>query len=117
MKFEYNGHLNEMNRFISVAKEIVDYFPDIPMEKAMKIAALEDVITTECDSNMYFKRLYNILYIMQEEKNVFNIVLNELITTFKNFSGELDIIIIKFLEEALKYDKGERINFPIIDEF
>ena len=94
MKFEYNGHLEEMERILLVADEIVGEFSEIPMDKAMKIAALEDVITTECDSIMYFKRLYNILFVMQDKKNVFDKVLSEIKKVYNKFDGEKDMVIV-----------------------
>ena len=68
MKFEYNGNLEESKRVLLVANEIKLAYPEIEMKDAKIIASLEEPITTMKTSEMEFKRLYNILFIMQKDK-------------------------------------------------
>ena len=83
MNFEYNGNLEERERVLQVAQEIINYYPEVTFEKAKLIASLEEPITKDVDGIMYFKRLYNILFIVQQDKNLSAKIYNEIIKVYK----------------------------------
>ena len=63
MNFEYNGHLLENDRIALVAKEIVDYYPQISIEKAKEAAMLEGKISSKKTIDDEFNRLYNLMLV------------------------------------------------------
>ena len=119
MNFEYNGNLEENQRILQVAKEISDYYPEVTFENAKLIASLEEPITNNVDTIMYFKRLYNTLFIVQQNKNLSTKIYNEIIQVYNLYlvSNLCDNIIDSIMSELTKYFNGERIDFPIISEF
>ena len=119
MNFEYNGNLEEKERIIQVAKEIIEYYPEITFENAKIIASLEDPITTEANTVVYFKRLYNILFGVQQDKNLCAKIYNDITNIYKLYmiSEEKDEIVDLIMEELIKYFNGSRLSFPIISEF
>ncbi len=119
MRFEYNGNLEESQRVLQVAKEIIDFYPEITFETAKLIASLEEPITTNVNIIMYFKRLYNILFIVQQNNKLFNKICNEIIKIYNLYlkSEEKDNIIDLMMNELIKYVNKERIDFPVISEF
>lgn len=119
MDFEYNGNLEENERILQVAKEIIDYYPEIEFEKAKTIASLEDPITTEIDSIMYFKRLYNILFVNQNDVSFFSKVYSDIIKIYNLYLTQniQDDKLDSMMEELTKYANKERTDFPIISEF
>ena len=119
MDFKYNGNLTFDERVNQVAKEITDYYKDIKKSEALMIASLEDPITTDITPIIKFKRLYNIMFIMQQDKNIFNKVYKDLENTFKEYLslGLEEKRIDRMMEEIIKYKKQERLDFPVISEF
>lgn len=119
MNFEYNGNLEESKRVLQVAEEIVNYYPEITLETAKIIASLEEPITTEVNSVMCFKRLYNILFIIQNNTNIFLKIYNDIVNTYNLYltSNNNDEILNRMMEELSKYVNKKRIDFPIISEF
>ena len=119
MNFEYNGNLEENKRVLQVAEEIINYYPEIPLETAKTIASLEEPITTEVNSVMYFKRLYNILFIIQNNTNIFSKIYNDIVNIYNLYltSNNNDDILNRMMEELAKYVNKERSDFPVISEF
>ena len=119
MDFEYNGNLEEKQRVLQVAQEITNYYPDITFEEAKLIASLEEPITNNVDEIMHFKRLYNILFIVRQDKKLTAKIYNEIIKIYNLYlvSNIRDNIIDSIMSELTKYFNGERIDFPIISEF
>ena len=119
MNFEYNGNLEERERVLQVAQEIINYYPEVTFEKAKLIASLEEPITKDVDGIMYFKRLYNILFIVQQDKNLSAKIYNEIIKVYNLYlvSSLHDDTIDSIMTEITKYLNGERIDFPVISEF
>ncbi len=119
MNFEYNGNLEENKRILQVAEEIINYYPEISLETAKIIASLEEPITTEVNSVMYFKRLYNILFIIQNSTNVFSKIYKDIVNIYNLYltSNNRDEILNRMMEELAKYVNKERLDFPVISEF
>ncbi len=119
MNYEYNGHLTEEERVKQVAKEINSYYKEISIPQAKLIAELESPITEEINEIIKFKRLYNILLIIQKNEKLFNKVFIDLKKTYKKYllSKKEDYVIDKIMEELLKYVNKERIDFPLISKY
>ena len=87
MKYEYNGNLLFEDRLDAVAKDILLEYPTIPFNIAKYIAAMEIPITTEVTDEMRFRRLYNILYVCRNKKEIKVKLFNQLIHTYQNIYG------------------------------
>lgn len=119
MEFEYNGNLEYNERINKVALEIMKTYPEISMDKAKIIASLEDSITTEPNGEIKFKRLYNILFVMQYKKSIFNKALVDIKNIYDVYilTEDNNNLIESMMRELLHYTNGERLNFPVISEF
>lgn len=119
MSFEYNGNLEESKRILQVGYEIINYYPEIDLDMAKKIASLEQPITKNYDYKMHFERLYNILFIMHNNPTIFSKVYNDIVNIYNLcLKNENDIHLIQsMMEEITNYVEGKRQDFPIISEF
>ena len=116
MNYQYNGHLSEEERIEVVATEIVKQYPEINDREAKKIAALEGSISTPCNFDMIFSRLYHIMLIMNQEKEIVRKVYRDLLSCLKEspvtdkfyFYQQVVIEIYQFLMD-------ER-EFPLLEE-
>ena len=70
MKYAYNGNLLEEDRVLLVAKEIMSKYPEITFLQAQMTARLEGYISSKATSDDKLKRLYNIMLINQNDKNL-----------------------------------------------
>ena len=77
MNFEYNGNLLENDRIILVVKEIVDYYPQISLEKAREAAMLEGKISSEKAVDDEINRLYNLMLVNSDNKNIVSQIYND----------------------------------------
>lgn len=116
MKYQYNGHLLEEERIELVATEIMMKYPEINRRDAEKIAALEGSISTNCNFDMIFSRLYHIMLIMNQKKEIVRNVYQDLLSYLKEspvtdkfyFYQQVVIEIYRFLTD-------ER-EFPLLEE-
>ena len=96
MNFEYNGNLLEEDRINLVANEIVNKYSQISLEKAKEAAMLEGKISNSKTSNDELNRLYNIMLINSDNKEI-------VITVYKDF--------LEVLEKSdIEKDKNNYIN-------
>ncbi len=79
MKYEYNGNLLEDERINLVANEIISAYPQISFDNAKEAAMLEGKISTDKNFEMEFNRLYNIITIMKNDKNIVRIIYKDLV--------------------------------------
>ncbi len=117
MKYEYNGNLLEEDRINLVAKEIITKYPQINLKQAKEIAMLEGKISTDCNLDTRFNRLYNIMLVMNNDINLVKIIYSDLINILKN--NQNDVKFDYYYNVALEINnflKKER-NFPYLDEF
>ena len=115
MQFEYNGNLDYKDRVKLVANEIIREYPEIEVESARLAASLEDVITTTSTNEIKFKRLYNILFAVQNNKSIFNHVLVDIKNIYE--LGCNSNIIESMMNELVRFVMKERMDFPILSEF
>ena len=118
MNYEYNGHLTEEERKNKVSKEITSYYKEINEKEENLIASLEEPITTPPTSVIKFMRLFNILFVIQNNKVLFNKIYNDLENTFKIYlSSNINDYKIKNNGRSNKIQKRERLTFLIVSEF
>ncbi len=118
MHYEYNGNLLEEDRINLVANEIITAYPEIPVDKAKDIAMLEGKISTDCNLEMVFTRLYNIMLIMSNDKiivkKVYLSLFNILNANANQNDGKIDYYY-QVLEEIYYFLNSER-EFPLLVE-
>lgn len=120
MKFDYNGNLEENKRIEQVSNEIMEYYPEITSGNAMLIALIEEPITTEVNNIIYFKRLFNILYIIHQDKTIFDKVYKDLLDIYNSYKKDgciEDDKIDSMMNQVNNYANGKRMDFPSISEF
>ena len=116
MNFEYNGNLLENDRIILVVKEIVDYYPQISLEKAREAAMLEGKISSEKAVDDEINRLYNLMLVNSDNKNIVSQIYNDFLNLMKNnetTENHSYIFLVKEIGNFLQ-DKAE---FPLLEDF
>ena len=120
MQYEYNGNLLEEDRINLVANEIITAYPEIPIDKAKEIAMLEGRISSNCNLEMVFTRLYNIMLTMSNDKSIVKRVYLDLFNILNvNANTNQNIEKIDYyyqvLEEIYNFLIDER-EFPLLVE-
>lgn len=116
MNFEYNGHLLENDRIDLVAKEIVDYYPQISLEKAKEAAMLEGRISAEKTMNDEFNRLYNLMLVNCDNKKIVSMIYNDYLNLIKNGGIAEDNIYISLVEEINAFLQ-DKVDFPLLADY
>ena len=88
MDFEYNGNLLEDDRINLVANEIVNKYSQISLEKAREAAMLEGKISDYKTINDELNRLYNIMLVNSDNKEIVIIVYKDYLEVLKNSNIE-----------------------------
>ena len=88
MDFEYNGNLLEDDRINLVANEIVNKYSQISLEKAREAAMLEGKISDYKTINDELNRLYNIMLVNSDNKEIVTIVYKDYLEVLKNSNIE-----------------------------
>lgn len=117
MQYEYNGNLEAIERINEVCNDIKREYGDIPLEKLKKIAALESPITETVNYKMKFKRLYNILLIINNDislSNTYDKVIKDIINVYNNISKNEIKEEDKILNNILKFKNNTGDRFYII---
>ena len=91
MKYEYNGNLIENDRINNVASDIISLYPEITINEANEIALLEGKISEDKNLDMQFNRLYNIMLVMQDNKNIVKVVARDLIDILNDNKNDYNI--------------------------
>ena len=96
MKYEYNGNLNIEDRIVNVCNDIKECYPNIPIDKLKKIAALETPIIDNIVNNKFkFKRLYHILLIINNDISLsFELNWKFPILIVREFSYKIELLFI-----------------------
>ena len=88
MDFEYNGNLLEDDRINLVANEIDNKYSQISLEKAREAAMLEGKISDYKTINDELNRLYNIMLVNSDNKEIVIIVYKDYLEVLKNSNIE-----------------------------
>jgi len=116
MRFEYNGNLLEEDRINLVAKEITDKYPQISIEKAKDIAMLEGKISSNKTVQDELNRLYNIMLINSDDKNIVTLVYKDFLNLLKNEYIEENNNYIYLVEEINNYLQNDG-EFPFLSDY
>lgn len=90
MDFEYNGNLLEDDRINLVANEIVNKYSQISFEKAKEAAMLEGKISNSKTVSDELNRLYNIMLVNSNNKEIVLIVYKDFLNLLNNTNIEID---------------------------
>lgn len=93
MTYEYNGHLTFEERIEEISKQIEKEY-SIDKDLALKIATLEDPITTDDIINAKYKRYSNILKLCSNNEIVKNKVISDIFKDYKDIKGKYEKIDI-----------------------
>ena len=115
MKFEYNGNLLEDERINLVANEIISKYPQISIEKAKDAAMLEGKISEDKTVNDELNRLYNIMLVNCDDKNIVSLVYKDFLNVFKNNNLEDNnyICLINGINDYLQ----AYTEFPFLSDY
>lgn len=116
MKFEYNGNLLENDRLNLVAKEITDKYPAISLEKAKEAAMLEGKISSNKTVSDELNRLYNIMLVNCESKDIVALIYKDFFKILKEKNLEEDNNYIYLAEEINNYLQNYA-EFPFLNDY
>ena len=114
MDFEYNGHLLEDDRINLVANEIINKYSLISYEKAKEAAMLEGKISDSKTVNDELNRLYNIMLVNSDNKEI-------VATVYKDFlevmtSDNEDNNYINLIDGINSYLQ-DYAEFPMLSDY
>ena len=117
MNFEYNGNLLEEDRINLVANEIVKKYSQVSFEKAKEAAMLEGRISNPKTSSDELNRLYNIMLVNSDNKEIVKIVYQDFLEVLKNnIIDESSNDYIKIIDGISAYLKNYA-EFPFISDY
>lgn len=117
MKYKYNGNLEIEDRINDVCDDIKNEYNDIPIDKLKKIAVLESPIIDSVNSKIKFRRLYNILLIINNDINLSNTydkVLKDLINIYNSIPKDEIDNETEIIDNILKFKNNTGEKFYII---
>lgn len=110
MNYDYNANLTFEERVSIITKDIINKYPFINKETAIKIASLEEPIDNNKE-DIIFKRLSNILLFYQNDINKKNIIINDILKEYRNLNDK-DEKINKYISDILDYQRYD-IELPL----
>lgn len=116
MNFEYNGNLLEEDRINLVANEIVNKYSYISLDKAKEAAMLEGKISSSKTINDELNRLYNIMLVNAENKNVVSLIYKDFLELLNNYSFEDNNNYVNIAAEINSYLQGYT-EFPFLSDY
>ena len=93
MRYEYNGNLLEEDRVLLITNEIMEKYPEINFLIAQIAARLEGYISDKVTTDDKLKRLYNIMLLIRDNKNL----------TLKIYQDYLNIVKVE--QNSIKNNK------------
>lgn len=117
MDFEYNGNLLEDDRINLVANEIVNKYSQISFERAKEAAMLEGKISSSKTVNDELNRLYNIMLVNSDNKEIVTIVYKDFLEVLKNSNiEEYRDNYINLVDEINAYLQNNA-EFPLLSDY
>lgn len=116
MNFEYNGNLLEEDRINLVANEIINKYSQISFEKAKEAAMLEGKISDYKTANDELNRLYNIMLVNSDNKEIVAIVYKDFLEVLKNTNIE-DINNYINLVNGINSYLQNYTEFPFLNDY
>lgn len=117
MKFEYNGNLLEEDRIDLVASEIKEKYSQISREKAKEAAMLEGKISHKKTLIDELNRLYNIMFVTKDEKNIFLIVYSDFLNILNNTEFNETTNKYYLIAEQISNYLQKEADFPYASDF
>ncbi len=115
MIFEYNGNLLEEDRINLVVKEITSKYPQISIEKAKEAAMLEGKISSNKTVDDELNRLYNIMLVNSENKNIVTLIYKDFLKLLKENNVEDNNYI--YLAEGINNYLKNYAEFPFLSDY
>mgnify|MGYP000037154999 CR=1 FL=1 len=115
MIFEYNGNLLEEDRINLVVKEITSKYPQISIEKAKEAAMLEGKISSNKTVDDELNRLYNIMLVNSENKNIVTLIYKDFLKLLKENNVEDNNYI--YLAEGINNYLQNYAEFPFLSDY
>ena len=115
MIFEYNGNLLEEDRINFVVKEITSKYPQISIEKAKEAAMLEGKISSNKTVDDELNRLYNIMLVNSENKNIVTLIYKDFLKLLKENNVEDNNYI--YLAEGINNYLQNYAEFPFLSDY
>jgi len=117
MDFEYNGNLLEDDRINVVANEIVNKYSKISLEKAREAAMLEGKISDYKTINDEVNRLYNIMLVNSDNKEIVTIVYKDFLQVLKNNDIKEDRDNYINLVDGINAYLQNNAEFPFLSDY
>lgn len=117
MKFEYNGNLFEKDRINLVAKEILEKYPNINIEKAKEAAMMEGKLSSNITDVDILNRLYNIMLTNREDKVIVLKVFKDFMDVIKKNTLDDKTDIYISLSKAINDYLQNFSDFPFISDY
>lgn len=114
MNYEYNGNLEEDERISQVTKEITLKYPFISLDNAIKASTLEGKIDKEVSITDKLNRLYNIMLVNSNNKDIVMIIFKDYLELLKNNNIDNKYY---YLSQSINEYLYNYSDFPIISEF
>lgn len=115
MIFEYNGNLLEEDRINLVVKEITSKYPQISIQKAKEAAMLEGKISSNKTVDDELNRLYNIMLVNSENKNIVTLIYKDFLKLLKENNVEDNNYI--YLAEGINNYLQNYAEFPFLSDY
>lgn len=116
MKYKYNGNLEIEDRINEVCNDIKSEYNGIPIDKLKKIAALELPIIEPVNFKIKFRRLYNILLIINNDislSSIYEKVLKDLINVYNSIPKDEIDNETEIIDNILKFKNNNEEKFYI----
>lgn len=116
MDFEYNGNLLEDDRIKLVSNEIISKYPQVSVEKAREAAMLEGRISSDKTVEDELNRLYNIMLVNSDNKDIVSIIYKDFLNLLESNSFEEDSIYMALTNSINNYLKNDD-EFPFMSDY
>ena len=122
MNYEYNGNLLEEDRIELVANEIINKYSMISLDKAKQAATLEGKISSHKTTDDELNRLYNIMLVNSDDKEIVSIIYKDFLETLKSCvinSKQIETdkrIYINLVDGINSYFKNNT-EFPLFSDY
>lgn len=117
MDFEYNGNLLEDDRINLVANEIINKYSQISLEKAKEAAMLEGKISNFKTIYDELNRLYNIMLVNSDNKEIVLIVYKDFLEVLRNNYIEEDKNNYINLVDGINAYLQNYAEFPLLSDY
>lgn len=114
MKFKYNSDCSFDERIEIESQEIINEYPEISIDDAKKIAALDNPVDDKITNDDKYIRYYYIMLIIKKGHPAYFKVFEDMYNIYNN--GINDEKLIDIMYEIIRYNNGERIDFPLLSE-